>query len=92
MRQLAAKTALLHAAEGHAGVAGAVAIEEDAAALQLAGKALGLRLVGGIDRGGQAKLAVVGEGQCMVSVASWSAAASSSMATAPATPAWPSAA
>lgn len=70
MRQLAAKTALLHAAEGHAGVAGAVAIEEDAAALQLAGKALGLRLVGGIDRGGQAKLAVVGEGQCMVSVAS----------------------
>lgn len=70
MRQLAAKTALLYAAEGHAGVAGAVAIEEDAAALQLAGKALGLRLVGGIDRGGQAKLAVVGEGQCMVSVAS----------------------
>jgi hypothetical protein len=38
MRQLATKTALLHAAEATAGVAGAVAVEEDAAALQLAGK------------------------------------------------------
>ena len=68
MRQFTTKTALLHAAEGHAGVAGAVAIEEDAAAFQLAGKALGLRLVGGIDRGGQAKLAVVGEGQRVVRI------------------------
>ena len=62
MRQLAAKTALLHAAEGHAGVAGAVAIEEDAAALQLARKALrpaprrSVKTVAG-----QAKLAVVGQ-------------------------------
>ncbi len=68
MRQFTTKTALLHAAESHPGVAGAVAVKEDTAALQLAGKALGLRLVGGVDRCRQAKFAVVGEGQRMVCV------------------------
>ena len=50
VRQLPAKAALLHAAERHPGIAGAVAVDKHPAALELAGKAIRRCSIGGKHR------------------------------------------
>jgi len=69
VRQFAAETAFLHAAEGHAWVAGGVAVDEHAAGFQFAGQLLGQLHVGGVDRRGQAEIAVVGQGHGVGAIA-----------------------
>jgi hypothetical protein len=61
MRQLTAKSAFLHTAERHAGIAGAVAVNKDAAALQAGGKILCQRHIGGKHRRRQTEIAVIGQ-------------------------------
>lgn len=61
--KLAAKAAFLHAPEGHARIAGAIAVDKHPAALQFAREGIRKRSVSGKDGGGQAKVAVVGKRQ-----------------------------
>lgn len=68
MGKLATKAAFLHAAEGHARVAGAKAVDKHPAALQFAGEFIRKRCVSGKDGGGQAKVAVVGKRQGVLRV------------------------
>ncbi|ABU77070.1 hypothetical protein ESA_01816 [Cronobacter sakazakii ATCC BAA-894] len=69
VRQLAAKTALLHAAKRHAGVTCAVAVNKDAAALQTRREILRAGIIGGPDGRAQAKFALVRQLQRLFGVA-----------------------
>src|SRR5437868_13409253 len=69
MRQLPAKSAFLHAAEGDAWVGGAIAVDEYTTGFKLAGQLLGKLDIACVDGGVESELTVIGQRQCVCGIA-----------------------